>query len=242
MRLAVSPLARYCWVFGYFIAFCASASAAAPVSADQLVIPAANSNRNSGIEERKLDLERAKFEFEKEKHKSETDQKRQDSRNELIKAIVAAVSLGVPFLVAIIGLWAEGRNRRHDEIAQRQSREKNEELQFQLKAAEIALDVRISAEIRPKAEALAQLFPGRLPQDFARNLDPEMIHFGLPNAEAKMELLKLLSQYPGERDVTLRIWGHMFPADTGKWRRSEHPDYSWFKAILEDATIVQRTA
>lgn len=233
--LAASPFARRYWLTMFFSLI--FLIAAAPVTADRIAAPAPNGEKSSGVEEKKLDLERAKFEFEKVKYKDELDQKRRDSQNDLIKTVVAALSLGVPFLIAVIGVWAESRNRRRNDIAERDSREKNEKLQFQLKAAEIALDVRNSGEIQPKAAALAQLFPDRLPQNFAKNLDPETIRFGPPTTDAKMELLKLLAQYPNERGAILRIWSHMFPADVGKWNKSEHLDYSWFKAIIDDANL-----
>ena len=215
---------------------CASACCAADVRSSP-VGPQVDSDRTAIVEQRKLDLERDKFEFEKKKYGEELVQKQRDSDHESIKTWIAGVAVIVPLWVAIIGFWLESRKRRLEDYAQRVSREKSEELQFQLKAAEIAFDVRNSREIQPKAAALAQLFPGRLPANFAKNLDPETIRFGPPATEAKLELLKLLAQYPTQRTVILRTWGHMFPADTGKWKSSEHPNYAWFEGVLGDSSI-----
>lgn len=229
-RKAAPKVLRCCFVLG--LVYIAPLFAASQAAANQV----SKSQTNSGIEEKKLDLDREKLAFEKTKHKDEIDQKKQDSHNDLVKIIVSAASLGIPLIVAIIGFWVEARNRRKNEEIERASREQNETLQFQLKAAEIALDVRNSAEIQPKAAALAQLFPKRLPNNFAKDFDPEAIRFGPPITESKIKLLELLAQYPNERTNILRIWGHMFPGDTGK-KKSDLAAYLWFNAILDDEML-----
>ena len=232
------------WLLGCFSLLCASTCCAMDVPRSPATLRV-SSDTSASVEERKLELEIKKFEFEKnekldfekKKFSEEMDHKRLDSSRENRKMWVEFCGVAVPLLVAIIGVWVETYKRRVEESAQRISQEESEKLQFQLKAAEIAFDVRNSREIQPKAAALAQLFPERLPKDFAKNLDPDTIRFGPPATEAKLELLKLLAQYPNQRTVILRTWGHMFPLDTGKWKASEHPNYAWFDGVLNDPSI-----
>jgi hypothetical protein len=205
---------------------CVAASAAVPQSSRRAAGPAASSAPDRAVEEERLELERARFDFEKEKYRSELDERRRASHAEILKAAIGAA----PFVVAIIGLWFESSKRRREEALQRESREKNEILQFQLKAAEITFDVRNSGEIGPKAAALAQLFPDRVPKDFAKNLNPDEIRFGPPTIEAKLKLLELLSQCSSQRAVILRIWGHMFPRDK---------DYPWFQSLCADGVVTR---
>jgi hypothetical protein len=224
------------WFLGCFSLLCASACCAVDVPQSP-VTPHVSSDRSASVEERKLDLETAKFEFEKKKYGEEMVKRQRDSHRESIQTWIGGGVVIVPILLAIIGVWVEAYKRRVEESAQRVSREESEKLQFQLKAAEIAFDVRNSREIQPKAAALAQLFPERLPKHFAKNLDPDTIRFGPPATDAKLELLKLLAQYPTQRTVILRTWGHMFPTDIGKWKASEHPNYAWFDGVLSDPNV-----
>ena len=224
------------WLFGCFCLLCASACCAMDVPHPP-VTPNANSNRSASVEERKIDLETAKFEFEKKKYSEEMVQRRRDSNRESLQTWIGGGVVIVPILVAIIGVWVEAYKRRLAESDQRLSREQSEKLQFQLKVAEIAFDVRNSREIQPRAAALAQLFPDRLSTDFANNLDPDKIRFGPPATDAKVELLKLLAQHPTQRTVILQTWRHMFPENSANWKASAHPNYSWLDSVLSDPSI-----
>jgi hypothetical protein len=163
-----------------------------------------------------------------------------ESRTERNKALISGLAIAVPITIAIIGIWHESKNRRDDAKRELESQQASEKLQFQLKAAEIALSAPDSGQVKQKAEALTQMFPKRLPEGWADRLDPNRFRFG-PGRESRLELLKILAEYPNQRASILKIWGYFFPGDKKGWKE---PDggYSWFQAILEDPSVNRDSA
>lgn len=133
-------------------------------------------------------LEREKLDFEK----ANEDRKAQ---YELIKAIIAGVSIAVPILIGIYTLRAQSVHA------------------FELKAAEIVMGASNPGAIKRKAEILKEIFPTRLSKDFVKLYDPAEYTFVGPNISSKMELLKLLIEHPDQHDAILELWTRMFPAD-----------------------------
>jgi len=102
------------------------------------------------VEEDKLALEREKFEFERD---LENRKLAQETRNR----IISSLGIGIPVLVAGIGLIGTLLTTRA-----------NNDSEFRLKAAELALsDALGPSTIRQRAQALRDLFPDRLPANFA---------------------------------------------------------------------------
>jgi hypothetical protein len=133
-------------------------------------------------------LEREKFVFEK----ANEDRKAQ---YELIKAIIAGVSIALPILIGIYTLRAQSVHA------------------FELKAAEIVMGASNPGAIKRKAEILKEIFPTRLSKDFVKLYDPAKYTFVGPNVSSKMELLKLLTEHPDQHDAILELWRRMFPDD-----------------------------
>src|ERR1700719_3660811 len=96
------------------------------------------------IEQGKLALDRERFAFDQKKYES-------DHSLENWKTLAAVLSLLVP-LVGAVGVY----------YFQVQTRNKDEALAFQLKAAEIIMAARDTTQAKGKAGALVKLFSGRL--------------------------------------------------------------------------------
>ena len=147
------------------------------------------------------------------------DQQKAGREQELehYKLLATALSVTVPALVAALAYVFQVWARRRDE-----------QLQFQLKVAEIVMDVRDSDVARRKAQFLSQLFPKRL-ESLSTGLtqDNKLTYFG-PSMERREELLRLLAQYPERKADIIRAWEVLFPWST---------DQDWFKALKADSTL-----
>lgn len=97
------------------------------------------------------------------------------------------------------------------------SQHQTAQAQFEIKAAEIALNTENPSATKNKSEVLAQLFPKRLPPEFGKQFNPDQ--FSEPDPEAdiasKKELLKLLAEKPERRAQIIKDWKALFPDD--KW-------------------------
>jgi len=113
------------------------------------------------IEREKLEIERRKIELEQEKIKIERSKARWTAISIIVPLIVAAITV-------IFGLWNQTKQARiQAEIQAQQARN-----EFELKAAEMILKTETPLEAHTKARALAEMFPDRLPRDFASSFDP----------------------------------------------------------------------
>jgi len=191
------------------------------VAAQSTKGPDALDERKVTLEEGRLVLERERLSFEKEKYK-------RDHKLERRKVYVTGLSVAVPLLAAAsayaVQLWA---------------RKRDETLQFQLKAAEIVMDVRDTNQARRKAELLTQLFPARL-SALKATLDQDSLPYFGPSLERREEFFRLLAQYPGNRADLIRAWEILFPWDSsakGGESSSVRSQYKWFDELKKDATL-----
>jgi len=78
----------------------------------------------------------------------------------------------VPLMVAAftlaLGVWNQNQQAR----LQRETQERAERAQFELKAAELVLNEKGPVGAKNKAKALQALFPDKLPKDFVSSFNP----------------------------------------------------------------------
>ena len=124
------------------------------------------------LEERKLALEETKVEIEFEK-----------LRVERLKGWTTGGSIVMSLLIAALtiafGMWSQHRQvmtqidlQNRQSKAQLDLQEMSARSQFEIKAAEVVMDTNIPGVTHNKAKALLALFPGRLPENFAKSFDP----------------------------------------------------------------------
>ena len=157
------------------------------------------------VEEQRLALDRERFEFEKSKY------------DRSLEDWIGWASIFATILVALFAYIFQVWNRRRDES-----------LQFQLKAAEIAMDARDATQAKRKAEFLCRLFRKRLQSlEETVNEDKVFPYFG-HNLEYREQILKLLIENPESRREIIRAWGILFP-----WHSSDRRDESdkWFDQL-----------
>jgi hypothetical protein len=164
-------------------------------------------NSEFTIEYQKLELEREKVRLER------------------FKAWWTGISIIVPLLVAAIsisfGMWSQSKQVMvQSEIQAQQAKLQSDmqaqqanlqaELQnqqarnqFEIKAAEIVMNTEGPLGALRKAKALANLFPDRLPSNFAESFDPEvyttLIKKTSRSAYSKGQLLSNEQESPGRR-------------------------------------------
>jgi hypothetical protein len=146
--------------------------------------------QKDNLEWKRLELEQQRVRIEREKLAIEQ-----------YKARWTGISIFIPLLVIaltiIFNLWNQAQQARTD---------------FALKAADIVLGAGTPSEAAAKAKALQNLFPERLPANFAESFRAK--DYSGPSVATKKELLNLLIGHPDQKQEILRLWGLLFPADT----------------------------
>jgi len=142
-------------------------------------------------------LERLKFEFQKvlEREKLEVER---------MKGWLTALSIFVPVCLGLITLAIQLSSAR-------KLREREAKDDFDLKAAEIVLTSETPRAAENKARALALLFPGKLPPNFAEGFRPE--NFGGPPYVPKIEMFKAASAKAQTSQEVFTMWHLLFPND-----------------------------
>ncbi len=145
----------------------------------------------------------------------------------------ATLAIGLPVWLAV---W-QNRNEK-------QKRREADDLKFQLKAAEIAMNATESYVVRGRAAALEALFRERLPDGFAKNLDPSKVRFGV-GTQLRLEFLKILAENPSSREFLVNVWALMWPGDADPaWDGQANQDYSMWKehkTYLDEQTPYTQT-
>ena len=134
---------------------------------------------------------------------------------EIKKVWLTAVATAVPLLIALGTVLLQLRSAH---------RLKEEEARtgFELKAAELVLSSYSPTAAIARARLLTQMFPQRLPKDFAESF-PADIFPGTKIWELKSELLEQLSRNPSLRAQIISDWKKAYPRDI------------WVDAFLGDA-------
>jgi hypothetical protein len=150
--------------------------------------------KEADLENRKLALEERKFDHEQNKHSEDRSQRWWTQLSIIIPLALAVLTLAGSQLAQ----WQQGRQ------------------DFELQAAEIIMTSESPTEAEAKARALYNLFPNRLSSGFPDSFRSQ--DYSGPSEDVirtrKMELLKLLAEYPSERETILKAWQQAFPEDT----------------------------
>ena len=141
-------------------------------------------------------LERSKFEFHKELERKKLEV-------EQTKAWLTGASILTPILLGWITLVLQLRSTY--KLRERQAKD-----DFELKAAEIAMAAETPSAARNKALALAALFPGRLPSNFADEFRPEK--FSGQTYVPKVEVFRAASAKAQTPQEVIMMWHLLFPA------------------------------
>jgi hypothetical protein len=177
-----------------------------------------DSDQSKGDLSDNLAVQHERLEFDRQKFAEETAAEQQRLKMEQTKldqeksaAHSTALLSSLPLLAAIgtlvYSIWSF-----RTQIAQ-QSRLQNEtaQLQFQMKAAEIAFaGSRTPEAVHNRAKALKTLFGDRLPADFATKFDPTLVGGNKEVAEAKQFFLELLLKHPERSGETADLWDALF--------------------------------
>ncbi|HBB88839.1 MAG TPA: hypothetical protein DC047_14615 [Blastocatellia bacterium] len=152
--------------------------------------PGFNENLNTAdnieIERQKVDIERQKLQLEK------------------LKPWLTAGSILFPLVLGVVAAYLQMRTAFKIREAEAKSA-------FDLKAAEIVLNSADPFAASGRASALSELFPGRLPANFADCFDPgEVSDAGI---EEMKILLPLLIEYKSDKQEILKLWKQIMPRD-----------------------------
>ena len=94
---------------------------------------------------------------------------------------------------------------------------KQSNLDFELKTAELILDSKNATGTYNRARALLEIFPEKLDSNFAEKFNPENKNafnpdlYGGTSYEAKMDVLKLILEYPNQKDDIINMYHIIFP-------------------------------
>ncbi|MDQ3802724.1 MAG: hypothetical protein M3416_02575 [Acidobacteriota bacterium] len=171
------------------------------------------SEPDAALEEKKLDIERQKLAVER------------------AKIPWTAASTVVPLLGVLLTVaysaWSfrkqsqqQLEQRREDARRIEEQRREDAQLQFELKAAEIAFEGETPLAVQHRAGALKAIFGGRLPDSFLSSYDPYEFgqnKFGQNegNPDSKKFILELLLKYPDRQLEIVLFWKQLFPGDVG---------------------------
>lgn len=158
-----------------------------------------------------LALERSKFEFQKELELKKLELEGRKLEADDKKAWLTGAWILIPILLGWITLAFQLRSTHR--LRERQAKE-----DFELKAAEIVMAAETPSAARNKALALAALFPGRLPPNFADEFRPEK--FSGQTYVPKVEMFRAASAKAQTPQEAIAMWRLLFP----------HHD--WIEALL----------
>jgi hypothetical protein len=154
-----------------------------------------------------LSLQRERLEFDKQKLASDTDieNKKLKIEREKLETKDSILSHLAPWITALAALgafvfsvWSFG---------------KQAQLQFEIKAAEIAFSRETANAVKSRAKALKLIFPRRLPKDFTSDFDPADFGSNKEPSDEKKFFLELLLKYPGKEAEAFELWANLFPGD-----------------------------
>jgi hypothetical protein len=156
--------------------------------------------RRDAMDDREEAIEREKLTLEREKLKLERFKAWWTGMSVLVSVLIGATTIW-------FGVWTQRKTAELQLEVQRQSAQ----AQFEIKAAEIAMNTDNPDVTKGKSIALTQLFPNRLTPAFAKQFENEA--FAPDEIASKKELLRLLATKPDQRAQIIKDWGRLFPGD-----------------------------
>lgn len=136
------------------------------------------------VEREKLKIEDKKIALEREKIRLERYKTRWTAISVVVPLVVAVITLGVSvwnqnrqmqsqFAIASDQARAQFDMQRQQAALQADLQREQAKAQFEMKAAEIVMGSPTPRGAHTKAKAMSNLFPGRLPSNFADSFDPD---------------------------------------------------------------------
>jgi hypothetical protein len=188
------------------------------------------SEKNS-IEQQRLDVERQKQADDAAFQKQDLALKKEQLEVQRSQIIWTALATFIPLLAVLLTLaynaWSFRKQtqllsdqRREDAKETTLRRAEDADLQFQLKASEIAFSGESPLEVQDRAKALKHIFPTRLSDNFLVDYDPAEFGEREGKLDSKKFFLELLLKYPKpeQQFETLSFWKEIFPGDV-EWLR-----------------------
>ena len=168
-------------------------------------------------------LKKAELEFKKQEAALSREAEYWKNVATFASVIAAALAVAAPFFVGVRSVAAQRR------IAAEQAK-----LQFQMKAVDLVLQNSAnSKQAKERARALVVLFKSEwLPKGFADDFDHADFRIDAgSSAGRRLELIKLLAEYPNSRQQVLKDW---YVVNRGDW---------WFiDPLLESMSNAERLA
>jgi hypothetical protein len=124
----------------------------------------------SDSQDLEFDPEREKIMIEREKLNIE----REKLKLERFKSWWTGISIVIPIIVAVAGIFFSIWSLNQQAKLQSEIQAQQERSQFEIKAAEIVMSSEGPIKAQAKARALANLFPDRLPPNFAASFNPAL--------------------------------------------------------------------
>ncbi|CAD6548250.1 hypothetical protein LMG24235_04550 [Paraburkholderia sabiae] len=214
-----------------FMVFCCFASTANAAGRHDAAPPSALPGSQSSYTPSKesLQLEREKFEYnrqiEEEKLAFNRQLEAQKLEVEKTKAQYSALAIFVPLALGFATLFWQTRTAN-------QSREREAEDLFELKAAEILFECDTTRAIKGRLIALKQIFPERFDQKFGTAFD--RIEVGSVKYDPLLEVFKAACAKVSSPEEVYKVWADMYPAD--KWLERVIPGYVVPDANRQSAT------
>jgi hypothetical protein len=172
--------------------------------------------RRVDLETRRVDLETRRVTLEERRLKFEKG-KASDARSDVWWT---RGSIAVPILIGFLTLWWQARTA------------------FQLKAFEVILGSKSTQAGKERANALHQLFPGYISDDFVKAFEGNLKLPGIAYQEKKLELFKALSGNYGKRREIFRAYAMLYADEKkvvteflDKWRSLYPEDGDWVDAL-----------
>jgi hypothetical protein len=168
----------------------------------------------NALETLKLELERQKFvetnAAEKERARIEWAKLDFEKSNASRVILTSMAPLLGSLLAIALGIITLGIQVRQ----QKEIQKLTAELQFEIKAAEIAFEGKTPAAVKNRAGLLKKIFPDRLPKDFiAESFEPTQYGGKTENSESKKQFLELLAKYPEQQKMVYEVWKALFEED-----------------------------
>lgn len=157
-----------------------------------------------------LDLQREKLaeETTAEKEKARIEWAKLDFQKS--NAWPALLSSLVPLLVALFTLAYSIWSFRKQAQQQNELQSHAAQLQFEIKAAEIAFAGKTPEALANRARALKTIFRERLPANFLDSFEPKEYGGGKESPDEKKFFLELLVKYPDQKEEIAKLWGALF--------------------------------
>jgi hypothetical protein len=161
-----------------------------------------------------FDLDREKIAIEREKiamERERLDLEPQKLREERCRTLLTAGSIFGSVLIAALTFFYHICALHQEAALAHELQVVEAQAAFELKAAEIVMDTQTPLAAKNRTRALADLFPDRLPSDFAITFDPA-VYGGSTPLEARIELFRALVEYPDRALEIHSLWSDAFPS------------------------------